>query len=444
MAPRTRYARLGDDHVAYQIVGDGPIDLVFACYWWSHLEEQWNHPLLASFLERLATFSRLILFDKRGTGLSDPITGSLPTLEHWMDDIRVVMDAASSEQAAVFAHGGGSPLAMTYAAIHPERVKSLVLCDAWCRQTKASDFPLGYPPEAADALVERCVSGWGSGNLLEVVAPSLAGNRALREWYGRFQRLSTSPGVAATMWRYLLQVDVRPVLSSIQAPTLVLHRRGDRIVHFEHARYLADRIRGARLVELPGDDHMHWAGDSDRLLDEVQEFVTGQRAETHPTRALCTLLFTDLVSSTDHAHRLGDRRWRSLLDQHDMVVREELRHFQGREVNTTGDGFLATFDGPNRALQCAQRIRARAHDDLGVEVRIGVHAGECELRGDDLAGIGVHIAARVMGAAGAQQIVVSRTVRDLVAGSASRFQDLGRHSLKGIPEDWDLYLLEST
>lgn len=441
---RVQYAKVGDSHVAFQVIGSGAVDLVFACEWWNHLEEQWNHPPIANFLDALASFSRLVLFDKRGTGLSDPLPAAQPpTLENWIDDVRAVMDAARSERACILGQGGGAPMAAVFAAFHPDRADRLVLSNAWCRLTQAPDFPYGWPAEAVEPILTQLVGTWGRGDVLDHAAPSVAGNRAIRDWWGRFHRLSCSPGVAASMWRFLMEVDIREILPLIRIPTLVLHRRGDRTVPCVQGEYIAGRIPGARLQLLPGEDHYFWAGDTRPLLAEIQEFATGQRGITSADSALLTVLFTDIVRSTETARSLGDHRWKELLDRHDQLVRRELRRFGGREVETTGDGFLAVFDRPSQSVRCAAAIRDSIQENLGLSVRTGLHAGECEVRGSGVAGIAVHAAARVLAQAEPGEVTVSRTLRDLLAGSGIRFAERGEHSLKGIDGTWQLYAVEA-
>jgi pimeloyl-ACP methyl ester carboxylesterase len=415
MEPKTRYARSGDDHIAYQVLGDGP-DLVFVSGWVSHVEMAWEVPPLARFLRRLAGFARLIFIDKRGTGLSDPLPRDRPpTLEERIDDVRVVMDAVGSERAALLGISEGGPMTLLFAATHPERTTALILFGTFARIVN------------------------GDGYLARFVGPSLASDPAMLEATARYERMAASPRVAVELLRLNVAVDVRHVLPSIRVPTLVLHRRDERFVPVENGRYLAAHIPGARMVELAGTDHLFFAGDVDALVDEIEEFVTGQRHGTETDRVLTTLLFTDIVQSTRRAAELGERQWRDRLDAHDAFVRRQLQRFRGHEVNTTGDGFLARFDGPARALRCALAIVNGARS-LGLELRAGLHTGECEVRGDDLAGIAVHAAARVLSVAGEGEVVASSTVKDLVAGSEVRFTDRGEHELAGLPGRWRLYL----
>jgi class 3 adenylate cyclase len=441
--PATRYAHSEQGNIAYQVVGDGPISVVFVGDWWNHVEWQWEERHHARFLTRLASFSRLILFDKRGTGLSDPVRlDELPTLERWMDDVTAVIDTAGADQVAVVAHGAGGPMAMLFAASYPERISSLVLISAFATLARHDDYPAGIPPQIADTTLEWLTGGWGTGATLDALGPSAAGDTALREWLGRFQRLSASPGVAAAMMRWILRLDVREVLGAVRVPTLVVQRRDDAFVRREHGRYLAEHIPTARLVELPGSDYLYFVGDSEALLDEIQEFLTGVREAPEPDRVLATVMFTDIVGSTEHAASLGDRAWRDLVERHHATVRHQLNRFRGREVDTAGDGFFATFDGPARAIRCAEAIRDAVRE-LGIDVRIGLHTGECELFDDKISGIAVNTGARIGSEAGPGEILVSRTVVDLVAGSDIEFADRRTHALKGVPGEWQLFAVVS-
>ena len=438
MEPKTRYARSGDDHIAYQVMGDGP-DLVFVSGWVSHVEMAWEVPPLARFLRRLAGFSRLIFIDKRGTGMSDPLPQHRPpTLEERMDDVRAVMDAVGSERAALLGVSEGGPMNILFAASHPERTTALVLFGTFARIVNGDDYTIGIDPAVAERNLEPIARTWGDGYLAQVVGPSLAADPAMVRACGRYERMAASPRVAVELLRLNALVDVRHVLSSIRVPTLVLHRRDERFVPVENGRYLAAHIPGARMVELDGTDHLFFAGDVDAALDEIEELVTGVRHGGEVDRVLTTLVFTDIVQSTKRAAELGERQWRDLLDAHDAFVRRQLQRFRGREVKATGDGFLASFDGPARALRCALAIVEGARP-LGLEIRAGVHTGECEVRGDDLGGIVVHAAARVLALAGAGQVVASSTVKDLVAGSGVQFAEHGEHELHGLPGRWRLH-----
>lgn len=436
----TRYARSDAVSVAYRIGGEGPLDLVIVPGYISHVEIMPEHPMVARFIRRLTSFARVIVFDKRGTGMSDPVT-VVPTLEERMDDIRAVMDAASSDRAALFAVSEGAPLAILFAASHPDRCSALVLYGALARSTWAPDYDHDWAPHVEDlreAATELLGPMIEAGDGLEIFAPSLAGDPTTREWYGKVMRYGASPAMRAQMHQMFLDVDVRHVLPAIHVPTLVLHRHGDRVVNRRAGQWLAEHIPGARYTELPGVDHMAFAGDQDTVIDHVQEFLTGTRAEAEPDRALATLLFTDIVGSTSRAAALGDRRWSELLDAHDALIAKGVEAARGRLVKRTGDGALATFDGPGRAIRCARTLAAEV-PTLGLDIRAGVHTGEVELRGDDVGGIAVHIAARVAGLAGVGEVLVSSTVKDLVAGSGIEFDDRGIHDLKGVPGEWRLY-----
>ena len=439
MNPSTKYARSGDSHIAYQVVGDGPIDLVFVPQFWSHLDFQWEEPRLARFLRRLSSFARLILFDKRGCGLSDPVplTSAL-TLEEWGDDVRAVMDAANSPRAALLAHSGGRPMAILFAATLPERTAALTLIDAYPRLAQAPGYPHGVSGSWVKGFLQLTERDWGTGRALDYSAPSVSQDAAFKEWWARFERVSASPGAALAIARMLAAVDVRQVLPSIQAPTLVIHRKDHPFLPVAQARDLTESIPAARLVEVPGRDHPFFLGDTELLLDSIAEFVTGSRAPSSSERVLATVLFTDIVGSTTRAAQLGDQRWRQTLDEHDAIADRQLHRFRGRLIHRTGDGLLAVFDGPARAVHCAVALRdvLRA---FGLEIRAGLHTGEIEARGDDVAGIGVHIAARVQAEALPGQVLVSRTVTDLVVGSGLPFSEIGTRLLKGVPGQWQLF-----
>ena len=441
-SPETRYAKAGDVHVAYQEIGDGPPDLVLVSTWFSHVEARWDFPGFAYYLRRLASFSRLISFDKRGIGLSDPVAlDRLPLLEEWMNDVRAVMDAAAVERAVVMGANEGSMMASLFAATYPERVSALILANATARPAWAPDNPWGVPPETVEAIVETVDRSWGDGLTFAAVNPTIAGDdQAVHAW-GRFLRLAASPSVAAAVIRMIFELDVRAVLPSIRVPTLVVSRR-DALFSAASGRGVADLIPGAEFVEVPGVDYGLAVGDVDPVTDEVEAFVTGTRPAHDVDRVLATVLFTDIVDSTARAAQVGDRGWRTLLDSHEEMSREEVETHGGRIADFTGDGLLATFDGPARAVRCALTLRSRVHA-LGVELRAGIHTGEIERRGGDVAGIGVHIAARVMALAAADEVLVSRTVKDLVAGSGLRFHDHGTHRLKGVPDTWQVFRAEA-
>jgi class 3 adenylate cyclase len=434
-----QYAKSEDLHIAYQVVGDGPRDLVLVPPFVSNLELYWQEPLVERFLRRLASFSRLILFDKRGTGLSDRVAPQdLPALEQRMDDVRAVMDAARSERAAVLGFSEGGPMSAVFAATYPERTTALVLYGTFASTIRAADYPWAMDPQARESIIEAIPETWGEGTSVDELAPSLATDQRFKSWYGRVERMGASPGAAMALRRMNGQIDIRHVLPVIGVPTLVIHRSGDRDSSIEEGRYLADRIPEARFVELSGDDHFPWAGDQDSILDEVEEFLTGMRPGPEPNRVLATVMFTDIVGSTERASELGDHQWRGLLENHNALVREALVRFRGREIKTIGDGFLATFDGPARAIRCASSVRDQV-PALGIQIRAGLHTGECELMGEDVGGIAVNIGARIMSKASPSQVLVSSTVKDLVAGAGIRFADIGTHRLRGVPGNWRLY-----
>lgn len=442
MLPETRYATRGNIHIAYQVTGNGPLDLVLVSVWFSHLEARWEIPGFARLLDRLGAFARVISFDKYGIGLSDPAPpGALPPLEEWMDDVRTVMDMVGVEQAAVFGAADGGMMAALFAATYPQRVSSLILANSSARLAQAPDYPIGMPIDRQEALIALTEHSWGGPGLAVATNPSLADDPDTQAAWARFLRLAASPATAVEVLRVLFQIDVRAALPAIQAPTLVLHRKDNVAVSAENGRYLAEHIPGARFVELPGADYGLGFGNVDGLVDEVEEFLTGTRHSADPDRRLATVLFTDIVKSTERAAELGDARWKELLELHDLVTRRQLARYQGRLVKTTGDGLLATFDGPARAIRSALAIRD-ALRGMGIEIRAGLHTGEIEQRQADIGGLGVHIAARVMALAEPGKILVSRTVKDLVAGAGFGFIDAGTHPLKGVPETWQLFAID--
>jgi len=437
-----RYAKSGGVNIAYAVFGGGDLDLLFVPGFISHLEISGELPQVQRLGARLASFARLILFDKRGTGLSDPVE-DVPTLEQRMDDIRAVMDAAASERPAILGVSEGAPLAVLFAATHPERVRALVLYGGMARTTWSEDHPWALKKEdLIEANEQLVLPFWGQGILAEITAPSLANEPGFQRWSARIERYGASPAMARKMFEMFFDTDVRSVLPLITAPTLIVHRTGDQLVNIRSGRYLAEHIPGARIVELPGSDHAGYAGDMDAIVDEVQAFLTGIRGSPDLDRVLATVMFTDIVGSTDRAAALGDRKWRQLLDEHDAIVARHVEQFRGRFVKHTGDGALATFDGPGRAINCARALRA-AMTGVGIQIRAGVHSGEVELRGDDVGGIAVHIAARVGALAGPNEILVSSTVKDLVVGSGITFSERGSHELKGVPGEWRLYSVSS-
>lgn len=436
--PETKYAKTGDIHIAYQVVGSGPRDVIMVPGFVSHVEYQWEEPRFAHMLQRLASFSRLICFDKRGTGLSDRVTSS-PTLEERMEEVRAVMDAVGSRQATLFGLSEGGPMSVLFAATYPDRAAALILYGSYARRAWAPDNPWGRTEEDLKKVIDLVERDWGGPIAIEAYAPSGAQDEAFRRWYANYMRLSASPGAAIAVYRTNMEIDVRHVLPAVRVPTLVLHLTGDRSMHIRHGRYLAEHIAGAKLVELPGEDHMPLF-NGDAIVDEIEEFLTGVRPdhEVDHDRVLATILFTDIVGSTDHAAALGDRRWREKLELFYTVVRRELGRFRGREVDTAGDGVFAAFDGPARAIRCAWRIRDAVRA-IGFELRMGLHAGECQMAGAKIGGIAVHIGARVAAKAAPGDILVSSTVKDLVAGSGLDFESRGVHTLKGVPGDWPLY-----
>ncbi len=439
MQPETRYAKSGDVNIAYQVVGSGTLDLVYVMGWVSNLDEFWTEPSYARFLTRLASFSRLILLDKRGTGLSDRVHESeLPTLEQRMDDVRAVLDAAGSKQAALFGVSEGGPMCALFAATYPQRTTALIMFGSYARRVRAPDFPWAPTEEQHEKFFDEIRTGWGGPVGLDVRAPSMLHDEAFRRWWTTYLVRSASPSAVLALTRMNAQIDVRHVLPAIRVPTLVLHRHGDRTLDVRGGRYMADRIPGAKFVELPGDDHLPWVGDQDAVLDEVEEFLTGVRRGPEPDRVLATVMFVDVVGSTERAAALGDRRWRDLLESYYAVARSELRRYRGRELDTAGDGIFAVFDGPARAVRSGTSIRDAVRS-LGLEVRVGLHTGEVEMMGEGARGIAVHIGARVAAHANPGEVLVSSTVRDLVAGSGLSFEDRGARGLKGVPGEWRLF-----
>ncbi len=437
MSGDTRYAKSGDVHIAYQVLGRGAVDLVFVPGFASHVEHIWEDPVSARSLERLASFSRLILFDKRGTGLSDRAS-PIFTLEQRMDDVRAVLDTVGSQRAVLFGVSEGGPMSILFAATYPERTTALILYGAYARRSWAPDYPFFPQDPAWEAFLQRLERDWGGPVGIDVFAPTGASDERFRAWWAGYLRLGASPSAASAVMRMNREIDVRHVLPTVQAPTLILHRGGDRNIGIDNARYMAQRIPEARFVELSGNDHWPWIGNVDAILDEIEEFLTGVRRGPEPDRVLATVLFTDLVEATRKAAELGDRRWGDLLTAHHALVRRELVKFRGREIDTAGDGFLAVFDGPARAVRAASAI-SRGVRGLGLEVRAGIHTGECEMLGDKLGGIAVHIGARIAALAQGGEVLVSSTVKDLVAGSGLRFRERGVHVLKGVPDDWRLF-----
>jgi pimeloyl-ACP methyl ester carboxylesterase len=441
MELETRYADSGGVNIAYQVRGNGPLDLVLVPGFVSQVELLDEDPSAARFLRRLAAFSRLLVFDKRGQGLSDR-PGRPPTLEESMDDLGAVIEAAGFERPAIFGVSEGGPMSALYAATHPGKVSALALFGTFARMVATDDFPHGIRDEDLDRWGSVVRRDWGGPVALDVWAPSRVGDREFERWWARLLRQGTSPAGAIALMDLYREMDVRAILPAIDVPTLVLHRKDDRMISVEQGRYLAEAIPGARHVELPGNDHLPFAGDLDSLLDEVEEFLVGSRGAPESERALATILFTDIVGSTERAAQLGDRGWRQLLERHDAAVRRQLSLHRGREVKTMGDGFLATFDGPARAIRCATAVQEEVAG-LGIDVRAGIHTGEVELIGDDVGGMAVNIGARIGALADPGEVLVSSTVRELVVGSGLEFAERGVEKLKGAPGEWRLFAIDS-
>ena len=440
MPVKTRYTKSGDLNIAFQVVGEGPPDLFYVPTWVGQVEVLVEEPSVHAFMERVCEFARVISFDRRGAGLSDPWLG-VPTLEEQMDDVLAVMAAAGSERTALMASLEGGPLAMLFAATHPDKVSALVLYCTFSRSRWAPDYDWVPSDEERQARIDASVVQWGSGAVPAALAPSKADDPAFIEWAGRMERYSASPGTIRTIMEAIGETDVRHVLPSIRVPTLIMHRRDDSFLMVEHSRYLAEHIPGARYVELEGTDSLFSAGDSEAILGEVEEFLTGERHQREPDRVLATVLFTDICRSTERAAEMGDSAWRDVLERHDRVVNREVLRHRGRAVKSTGDGVLATFDGPARAIRAATTIGEEVRR-LGIEIRAGLHTGECEVMGDDVGGLAVHIGARVMGRAGPGEVLVSSTVKDLVVGSGIDFEERGAHELRGVPGEWRLFAVE--
>ena len=441
MRPETKYTKSGDVHIAYQVVGEGPIDLVMVPGFVSHVEYIWEEPRAANALRRLASFSRVIMFDKRGTGLSDRV-GPMPILEQRMDDVRAVMDAVGSRQAALFGWSEGGPMSLLFAATYPARTSALIIYGSYARRGWAPDHPFGRTEEEMANILTVVENEWGGPVGIETWAPSLARDEVFRQWWATYLRYAGSPSAATAVLRMAQEIDVRHVLPVITAPTLILHRTADRLARVEQARYLAERIPGSKLVELPGDAHLYFVGNADAIIDEIQEFLTGMRGTAEADRVLATVLFVDMVGSTERATAVGDARWRDLLTTYHAQIGKEVARFRGRVIDTAGDGTLAIFDGPARAIRCADAVKGVLASQ-GLTVRAGLHTGECEVSGDKVVGITVHIASRVSALAGPGEILVSNTVKDLVAGSGLHFSDRGSHALKGVPGKWRLFAAHS-
>jgi pimeloyl-ACP methyl ester carboxylesterase len=435
--PETKYARSGNINIAYQVIGNGPLDLVVVMGWVSNLEYNWEELGLSKFLNRLAGFSRLIIFDKRGTGLSDRVS-QLPTLEERMDDVRAVMDAAGSKRAAILGISEGGPMCALFAATYPERVISLVMYGTYAKRIWSPDYPWAPTPEERQTFLDAVKNNWGGIVDLETLAPGVMNDEKFKQWFATYLRLSASPRDALALAKMNTEIDVRNILHAIHTPTLVLHRTGDRDINIGGGRFIANEIPGAQFIELPGDDHLPWVGDIEKLVDQIEIFLTGRLAVHEPDRILATLLFTDIVGSTELATSMGDKQWHGVLKQHNDLIRKELTRYRGKEITTTGDGFLATFDGPGRGIHCAVAVRSEL-EKIGLTIRAGLHAGEIALMDNTIGGIAVHLCARVMSHAADGEILITSTVKDLVAGSGLKFETRDKHMLKGITGEWELF-----
>jgi class 3 adenylate cyclase/pimeloyl-ACP methyl ester carboxylesterase len=440
--PDINYAKVGDSYVAYTVAGNGPVDLVCTMGLGGHVEHVWDYPPMARYLESLTGFSRLIMFDRRGLGGSDPVPANAPpSWEQWMEDLLAVMDAAGSKRAAIYAELDGGPVGMLFAGHYPERTSALILANTAAKYVASEDYPQGEPPETWDGLADIIEKLWGRDELSPISVPSLADDERYVKWSSRMARAVATPGVAAALFKYTFGLDVRSVLSSIQCPTLVLHRADYKFVNVSHGRYLADHIPGARMVELPGSDLWFFTPGSGHVSGMIEEFVTGVPPVPGRDRVLATVLFTDVVGSTEKLAVLGDRPYNELLEAHDEIMRREVDRFGGRVIGASGDETFATFDGPGRAIRCA-RSAGDALRALGLDIRAGIHTGEIEKRGDDVGGIAVHIGSRVMSEAGPGEVLCTRTVKDLVAGAGFSFDDRGTHALKGVPDEWQLFAVD--
>jgi class 3 adenylate cyclase len=441
MVPQTHYARSGDVSIAYQVFGNGAIDLVVVPGWISCIETFWEEPGFARFLQRLGTFARVMLFDKRGTGLSDRVT-STPTLEERMDDVRAVMDAVGSKRAALLGYSEGGPMCALFAVTYPERTEALIMIGSFARSKWAEDYPHGRTEEQQRKWLEEIRTQWGGPVGLAARIPTLANDERVRSWWAKMLRTGGSPSTVLALSSMNYDIDVRHVLGSISVPTLLIHPSRDRAIPVELSRYMAERIRGARLIEIDSDDHVPFIADPTGIPDTVREFLVGGRGEVDEDRVVKTVMFSDIVGSTELAAKMGDTRWRDLCEAHHAAVRRELAVYRGQEVDTAGDGFYAAFDGPARAIRCACEVR-NSVKPLGLSVRVGLHTGECVISGEKIAGVAVHIGARVAALAPPDTVLVSQTVKDLVAGSGLQFEDFGRHALKGISDAWHLYSVKS-
>lgn len=437
MTPETKYTTSGSVNIAYQIFGQGDVDLLVVPGWVSNIDTFWEEPSVVRFFERLADFTRVILFDKRGTGLSDRVTET-PTLEERMDDVRAVLDAVGSDRAALLGYSEGGPMCALFSVTYPQRTRALIMIGSYPKMLASDDYLFGRSVAEHAEFLSRLRHEWGGPVGLDRRAPSRIHDSRFCRWWAKFLRTSASPSTALALSTMNAEIDIRHLLSSIQVPTLLIHAKGDRTIDVRASRFMAERIPNSRLVELDSDDHLPFADPADDILVEVEEFLTGTQAARSANRVVTTIMFTDIVGSTKLAAEMGDLRWRDLLEAHHSAVRHELAVYRGKEIKSTGDGFHAIFDGPARAIQCGCAIR-RAVKPMGLTVRVGLHTGECEIRGDSIEGLAVHLAARVSGFANADQVVVSQTVKDLVAGSGLKFEDLGLQSFKGVPDAWRVY-----
>ncbi len=437
MIPETQYVRTAGVSVAYQVIGEGPVDLVLVPGFLSNIEVFWEQPRVARFLHKLASFSRLIIFDKRGTGLSDRVTDAA-TLEERMDDMRAVLDKIGSERAALLGYSEGGSMCALFAATYPERTAALIMVGSFARRTFRDDYPFAPTDQEMRKAIDDMLAHWGEPVGLDVRAPSVAQDPAVRQWFARFLRMGASPAAAGALAIANLEIDIRHLLPSIRTPTLILHADRERLISLDAGKFLAANIPGARFAEIRSTDHLPFFDGAEEVLGQIQTFLTGTTPLPEFDSRVCTIMFTDIVGSTDRAVEIGDRRYQDLLEAHHARVRSELQLYRGQEINTTGDGFVASFDGPARAIQCGLAI-TNAVKEIGLNVRVGLHTGECEIRAGELSGIALNIAARVAALAAPARVLVSQTVRDLVAGSGLKFADGGVHTLKGLPDEWRLF-----
>ena len=437
MIPETRYTKIGDINIAYQVVGNGAKDLVLVPGWISNIDVFWEEPSMVRFLNKLASFSRLILFDKRGTGLSDRATDT-PMLEERMEDVRAVMDAVGSEQATLLGYSEAGTMVALFAATYPERTSAIIMISSFARRIIADDYPWGATVAQYQAFIDDIQHSWGGPVGMDLRVPSRINDVQFKRWWAKLLRMGASPSTAAAITRMNIEIDVREILPSIKVPALIIHAKGDKAIILGHGRYLAENIPNSIFKVVDTEDHLPWVGAPGEILDAVEEFVTGIKSQSNIQRILSTLMFTDIVDSTRLAQSMGDKKWRDMLENHDTIVRHELSIYRGKEIDTAGDSFFASFDGPARALRCGQAV-IQSLKANGIPVRVGIHTGECELRGENLAGIAVHIAARVGELAGSDEVLVSQTVKDLTVGADLEFESRGSHVLKGVPGNWQAY-----